>query len=74
MALVSFRKEDFLRARAFMQRFEAAGQPDAAALDLAAQIEDRLGDSAAAAKYREKLKTEFPDYEPGTVSRGSNSP
>ena len=74
MALVSFRKEDFLRARAFMQRFEAAARPDAAALDLAAQIEDRLGDSAAAAKYRERLKTEFPDYEPGTVSRGSNSP
>ena len=74
MALVSYRKEDFLRARAFMQRFEAAGRPDAAALDLAAQIEDRLGDSAAAAKYRERLKTEFPDYEPGTVSRGSNSP
>jgi type IV pilus assembly protein PilF len=74
MALVSYRKEDFLRARAFMQRFEAAGRPDAAALDLAAQIEDRLGDAAAAAKYRERLKTEFPDYEPGTVSRGSNSP
>lgn len=74
MALLSYRKEDFLRARAFMQRFEAAGQPDAAALDLAAQIEDRLGDSAAATKYRERLKTEFPDYEPGAVSRGSNSP
>ena len=74
MALLNFRREDFLRARAFMQRFEAAGRPDAAALDLAAQIEDRLGDAAAAAKYREKLKTDFPDYEPGTVSRGSNSP
>ena len=74
MALLNFRRADFLRARAFMQRFEAAGRPDAAALDLAGQIEDRLGDAAAAAKYRERLKTEFPDYEPGTVSRGSNSP
>jgi type IV pilus assembly protein PilF len=74
MALLNFRREDFLRARAFMQRFEAAGRPDAAALDLAGQIEERLGDAAAAAKYRERLKTEFPDYEPGTVTRGSNSP
>lgn len=74
MALLSFRKDDFLRARAFMQRFESTGRSDAAALDLAAQIEDRLGDAAAAGKYRERLKTEFPDYEPGTPTRGSNSP
>jgi type IV pilus assembly protein PilF len=74
MSLLNFRKQDFMRARAFMQRFESAGTPDASALDLAAQIEERLGDAAAAAKYRERLKTEFPDYEPGTVSRGSNSP
>lgn len=74
MSLLHFRKKDFMRARAFMQRYESSGVPDASALDLAAQIEDRLGNAAAAATYRERLKTEFPDYEPGTVSRGSNSP
>jgi type IV pilus assembly protein PilF len=74
MALISFAKNDYLRARAFYQRFEAAAQPDPAALEFAASIEDKLGNSAAAAKYRERLKTEFPDYEPGVNSEGSKSP
>ena len=74
LALASFQKRDFLRARAFIQRFESVNPPDASALDLASQIEDRLGDGPAAAKYRERLKTEFPDYEPGTVTGETNSP
>ena len=74
LALISFQKDDYLRARAFIQRFESVNPPDASALDLAAQIEDRLGDGTAAAKYRERLKTEFPDYEPGTVTGETNSP
>lgn len=74
LALVHFRKNDFLRARAFMQRFEALGALDASALDLAAQIEERLGDTSAAAKYRERLKNQFPDYQPGITTQGSNSP
>jgi type IV pilus assembly protein PilF len=74
MALISFKKSDFMRARAFIQRFEASARPDATALELGAQIEEKLGDTAAAAKYRERLKSEFPDYEPGTATKGSNSP
>jgi type IV pilus assembly protein PilF len=75
MAQISFAKRDFFRARAFIQRFEAAASaPDATALDFAARIEDELGDTEAAAKYRKRLKTEFPDYEPGTAQGGSNSP
>ncbi|HKY88126.1 MAG TPA: type IV pilus biogenesis/stability protein PilW [Pseudorhodoplanes sp.] len=74
MAQSSFRKSDFMRARAFIQRYEASSQPDASALDLAARIEERLGDKAAAAKYRERLKTEFPDYQPGAANPESSSP
>lgn len=74
MALLTFGKGDFLRARAFIQRFESTSSPDAFALDLAARIEERLGDTDAAAKYRERLKTEFPDFEPGKDTGGSNSP
>lgn len=74
LALISFHKSDFMRARAFIQRFESVNPPDASALDLAAKIEDGLGDDTAAAKYRERLKTEFPDYEPGTVTGETNSP
>lgn len=74
LALISFHKSDFMRARAFIQRFESVNPPDASAIDLAARIEDKLGDGTAAAKYRERLKTEFPDYEPGTVTGETNSP
>jgi type IV pilus assembly protein PilF len=74
LALLNFRRSEFMRARAFIQRFEAAGGSDATALDLAARIEESLGDIKAATKYRERLKTEFPDYEPGTVTEGTNSP
>jgi len=66
LARISFDKTDYLRARAFIQRFESASRPDASALELAARIEERLGDGAAASRYRERLKTEFPDYAPGT--------
>ena len=74
MALLTFTKGDFLRARAFIQRFESTSSADAQALDLAARIEERLGDRDAAAKYRERLKTEFPDFEPGQDTGGSKSP
>ncbi len=74
LAMTSFRKSDNMRARAFFQRFEAVSSLDASALDFAAQIEERLGDTAAAAKYRARLKTEFPDYEPRAITQGSNSP
>jgi type IV pilus assembly protein PilF len=74
MAAISFRKKEYLSARAFIQRFEAVAPPDAGALDFGARIEEQLGDTAAAAKYRARLKTEFPDYEPGKAQGGSNSP
>jgi type IV pilus assembly protein PilF len=74
LARLTFDKQDFLRARGFMQRLESISPPDAAALELAARIEERLGDAGAAAKYRERLKTEFPDYEPGTVTGEDKSP
>lgn len=74
LARISFDKQDFMRARAFVQRLESISPPDAAALELAARIEERLGDAGAAAKYRERLKTEFPDYEPGTVTGETKSP
>lgn len=74
MALISYRKNDFLRARAFFQRFESAMKPDAAALEFAIRIEEKLGNAAAATKYRERLQTEFPDYVPGDANERGNSP
>lgn len=48
-------------ARAFSERRLAAAPADPKALLLASQIEQKLGDSTAAARYVSRLKTEFPD-------------
>ena len=51
---------EYFEARAFSQRrLDAAGASPAALL-LASQIEEKLGDKAAAARYVQRLRTEFP--------------
>lgn len=49
------------QARAFSERRLAAAPADAEALLLASQIEQKLGDSPAAARYVSRLRSEFPD-------------
>ena len=55
MAQVSYRKADFLRARAFLQRYEAVATPNRESLALGVEIETALGDEQAAERYRAKL-------------------
>ncbi|MBW3551272.1 MAG: type IV pilus biogenesis/stability protein PilW [Proteobacteria bacterium] len=55
-----FRSGDPLRARAFSQRRLAAAPADAASLLLASQIEEKLGDKRAAARYVQQIRAEFP--------------
>ena len=61
MANVLYRKNDFFRARAFIQRYEAVGQQSADALLLGRNIELRLGNGAAAQNYTRRLRERFPD-------------
>lgn len=63
LADVHFRQNKLFEARAFAQRRDAVGA-DAATLELAARIEEAAGDNLAAARYRERLRTEFPDHVP----------
>jgi type IV pilus assembly protein PilF len=55
MAQLRFNQAQYLDARAFMQRRLVAAPADRDALMLAAQIEDRMGDAAAAARYRQLI-------------------
>lgn len=64
MALLSYEKGDYLRARAFIQRFERVGRHSAETLRIAAQTEAELGDRTSAARYEHRLKKEFPDARP----------
>jgi type IV pilus assembly protein PilF len=61
LAQFEFEAGNAFGARAFSERRLAAAPADPEALLLASQIEQKLGDSAAAARYVSKLKTEFPD-------------
>jgi type IV pilus assembly protein PilF len=61
MAELSYRQGEYLRARAFLQRFEAVGSTSAQSLLLGYRIESALGDLATSLRYRRDLLDEFPN-------------
>ncbi|WP_114241054.1 type IV pilus biogenesis/stability protein PilW [Dyella sp. C9] len=63
LANVLYLQNDAFRARAFIQRFDALGQPTAPALKLGHDIESRLGNRDAALNYSRRLQSQFPDSE-----------
>jgi len=63
LADMKFETGEFMRARAFMQRYIALGSPTAEALGLAVLIERGLGDVASASAYLDTLRRAFPDSE-----------
>lgn len=60
-AVLSYDQQDYLRARGFLQRFEAVASPTAETLWLRWKTETALGDPAAAMAYEQRLKTQFPE-------------
>jgi type IV pilus assembly protein PilF len=63
LAKVLYTKNDFFHARAFIQRFEALGQPNPDALLLARNIEVKMGHAETARDYTQRLHEQFPDSE-----------
>ncbi len=61
MASISFRKTDYLRARAFLQRYDLQSNATAELLFIAARTERELGDLETARRYERRLKSEFPE-------------
>lgn len=61
MADVSYRRESYLRARAFLQRYEAVGTTNEESLLLGYRIETELKDSTSANRYRQEIFERFPD-------------
>lgn len=65
-ALESMARNEFLHgryfeARAFCERRLAAAQATVSVLQLAVEIEERLGDGSAASRYQQRLREEFPE-------------
>ena len=73
IARVLYTKNDFFHARAFIQRFEALGKPDPAALLLARNIEVKLGHAESAKDYAQRLRKDFPDSEQTRSLDGASS-
>jgi type IV pilus assembly protein PilF len=63
MTQLNFEKENYLGARAFMQRYEAVASPGAAGLLLGYKVEKASGDEKSAYKYRIALENRFPKSE-----------
>ncbi|MFP7721575.1 type IV pilus biogenesis/stability protein PilW [Lysobacter sp. A3-1-A15] len=57
----AYRRGDGMQARAFSERRLTAAPADAHSLLLASQIEEMLGDRAAAARYVQRMRAEFPN-------------
>lgn len=60
MARSEFQQGRYFQARAFYQRRLAAAPATVSVLQLAIQIEERLGDSSAVSRYQQRLREEFP--------------
>lgn len=61
MAELTFQKKDYLRTRAFLQRYQAVARDTPQTLLLAARTERALGDQQAARGYERRLRKEFPE-------------
>jgi type IV pilus assembly protein PilF len=61
LAGLSIQQQDYLDARAFLQRYERSGPATPDSLAMRAQVERKLGDSGAAHDYQMELLRKFPD-------------
>jgi len=60
LCLVKMGQEEYLPARAFLQRYLSVHTPSAGVLYLGVQIEDKLGDERARSEYADRILREFP--------------
>src|SRR5690606_25597650 len=61
MARLSYEQGDYLRTRAFLQRYDLSSGATAELLYIASRAEAALGDDAAADVFERRLRLEFPE-------------
>lgn len=69
MSSLKFQQGDYMRARAFIQRYLDVAPANAESLDLAIRIENELGDDGAAREYQNALMADFPDSPQARAAR-----
>jgi len=72
MADVSYQMNNYLRARAFLQRYGSVGALNADSLLLGYRIESKLGDAESADRYRLELLERFPDSRQASRATGQD--
>lgn len=60
LCLLKYQNEDYMGARAFLQRYMSSNIPTAGILYLAARIEDLLGNDRGRTEFEDQLIREFP--------------
>ena len=71
LCLLKYQQQDFMSARAFLQRFMSSAKPTAGVLTLAAEIEGKLGNERGRSEYVDQLLHEFPDSPEARKARGT---
>jgi len=61
LCLLKYQQQDYMSARAFLQRFMSVNRSTAGVLYLAAEIEGKLGNDAGRTEFVNQLLREFPD-------------
>ncbi len=61
LSSIEYQQENYLAARAFMERYTADNKATAEVLFLAVRIEKALGNRSAMLQYAKRLKSDFPD-------------
>lgn len=72
MALVAFARQDYLRTRAFLQRYDLLKRPNPELLYAGARAETALGDFAAAELYNTQLLQQFPQSSEAATLRSKH--
>ncbi|HKY90027.1 MAG TPA: type IV pilus biogenesis/stability protein PilW [Nevskiaceae bacterium] len=68
LSWIALQSKDYLRARAFLQRYEKVGPDTPETLWIGAQTESALGDTAAAQAYSNRLREQFPESDESSRS------
>lgn len=74
MAELTFEQKDYLRARAFYERWRAGSQETAQSLEFGMSIENKLGNPSQVALYRKQLIERFPESDEATRHSKENTP
>jgi type IV pilus assembly protein PilF len=69
MAQISFANQEFMKARAFLQRYASSAPQTAETLWLAVRIEEALGNMHGAHEYSQQLRSRFPNTPEAELSR-----